>query len=396
MAGNPSHIDEVLRFCQDRGLPLIEDICEAFGSKEDGVHAGNSGLAAAASTHGAHHICTGEGGLVFTDDEDAYAKMRRIRDWGRAYGTHEIPGYYPGYVFSELGLNLHASDIQAALGIVQLDRVDGFTARRKENFATLHSLLDGLPVQVPDVGEGCEPSWFAFPMLVPEGSRDALIPYLENAGVECRTVVAGNMGRQPICDDNPEDLSGRGQVVPAGPVGQRPPENQQGGRRRTSRRRSGGSGHDPAVSVLLTSYNRPQYLPQAVESVLAQTMRDWELIILDDSSSDPGVTAYLRAHLASPAGHHLQVRHRRGSAGRDLPVRRPGQHRPETRGRPAHHLPVRRRLVRPGPPRGHVRDAGPSPAPRGGVRPAGSHRRGRERHMAACLRARPGRRLLPG
>lgn len=131
--------------------------------------------------------------------------MRRIRDWGRAYGTADIPGYYPGYVFSELGLNLHASDIQAALGIVQLDRVDGFTVRRKENFATLHSLLDGLPVQVPDVGEGCEPSWFAFPMLVPEGSRDALIPYLENAGVECRTVVAGNMGRQPICDDNPED-----------------------------------------------------------------------------------------------------------------------------------------------------------------------------------------------
>ncbi len=205
MAGNPSHMYELLRFCQDRGLPLLEDICEAFGSKEDGVHAGNAGLAAAASTHGAHHICTGEGGLVFTDDQDAYAKMRRIRDWGRAYGTADIPGYYPGYVFSELGLNLHASDIQAALGIVQLDRVDGFTVRRKENFATLHSLLDGLPVQVPDVGEGCEPSWFAFPMLVPEGSRDALIPYLENAGVECRTVVAGNMGRQPICDDNPED-----------------------------------------------------------------------------------------------------------------------------------------------------------------------------------------------
>ena len=206
MAGNPANIYEVFEFCRDRGLPLIEDICEAFGSKAEGVHAGNFGLAAAASTHGAHHICTGEGGLVFTDDEDAYQKMRRIRDWGRAYGTYDIPGYYPGYVFSELGLNLHASDIQAALGIVQMDRVDGFIARRKENWDLLASLIGGLPVRVPDLGGGCEASWFAFPMLVPDArARGAFIARLADAGIESRTVVAGNMARQPICDGNPDD-----------------------------------------------------------------------------------------------------------------------------------------------------------------------------------------------
>jgi CDP-4-dehydro-6-deoxyglucose reductase, E1 len=205
MAGNPTNIAGAGIICREAGLPLIEDICEAFGSKSVAVQAGNFGLASAASTHGAHHICTGEGGIVFTDDETAYQQMRRIRDWGRAYGAAEIPGYYPGYVFSELGLNLHNTDIGAALGIVQLDRLDGFTARRRENFAFLRDQIAGLPVQLPDVGPDSEPSWFAFPMLVPEGSRDGLIPYLENAGIECRTVVAGNMARQPICDDDPED-----------------------------------------------------------------------------------------------------------------------------------------------------------------------------------------------
>jgi CDP-6-deoxy-D-xylo-4-hexulose-3-dehydrase len=205
MAGNPANIREVSVICWQHDLPLIEDMCEAFGSKEQGIHAGNFGLAAAASTHGAHHISTGEGGLVFTDDEAAWQKMRRVRDWGRAYGTADIPGYFPGYVFSELGLNLHNTDIGAALGIVQLGRVDGFIKRRKENWATLRGLLGGTPVQVPDVAPECDPSWFTFPMLVPDGSREAFMLHLEEAGIECRTIVAGNMARQPVCGGNPED-----------------------------------------------------------------------------------------------------------------------------------------------------------------------------------------------
>ena len=103
MAGNPTNISAARFICRDHDLPLIEDICEAFGSMTLDIRAGNFGLASATSTHGAHHICTGEGGIVFTDNEDAYQKMRRIRDWGRAHGTHEIPGYYPGLRFLRTG-----------------------------------------------------------------------------------------------------------------------------------------------------------------------------------------------------------------------------------------------------------------------------------------------------
>jgi CDP-4-dehydro-6-deoxyglucose reductase, E1 len=206
MAGNPSNIEQVHQICSDNRLLLIEDICEAFGAKAHGITAGNFGLASAASTHGAHHICTGQGGLVFADSQDAYQKMRRVRDWGRAYGNAEIPGYYPGYIFSELGLNLQATDIQAALGIVQLGRADGFIARRQENWRLLAELIQDLPIQVPVVHNAHEPSWFAFPMLIEDESpRADLIRHLESAGVECRTVVAGNMARQPICDADPGD-----------------------------------------------------------------------------------------------------------------------------------------------------------------------------------------------
>lgn len=201
MAGNPANIREVRDICARHGLLLIEDVCEALGASDDGIRAGKVGLVSAVSTHGAHHICTGEGGLAFTDDEAAYQKMRRIRDWGRAYGTFEIPGYYEHYIFSELGFNLHASDIQAALGIVQLDRAGGFIERRRENWDHLRHEIREMPIELPRTGT--DPSWFAFPMLVPE-RRAEFISHLENSDIECRTIVAGNMPRQPICNDNPE------------------------------------------------------------------------------------------------------------------------------------------------------------------------------------------------
>ena len=200
MAGNPSGIAGVAKECDYRGLLLAEDICEAFGSAWDGIPAGNFGFAAAASTHGAHHISTGEGGLVFTDDEGTWARMRRVRDWGRACGTARIPGYYDGYVFTDLGLNLHATDIQAALGIVQLGRLGGFAGRRRANWAALKAATASLPVQTPAVDPAADPSWYTFPMLAgSEEERGALMGHLEAAGIESRPVVAGNMARQPVC-----------------------------------------------------------------------------------------------------------------------------------------------------------------------------------------------------
>jgi CDP-6-deoxy-D-xylo-4-hexulose-3-dehydrase len=205
MAGNPSNAARIAWICENHGLPLIEDTCEALGAVMGGKLAGNFGLASATSTHGAHHISTGEGGIVFTDDDHAYAKMRSIRDWGRAYGTTGLDGYYHGYVFSELGLNLHATDIQAAIGIVQLTRLDGFIIDRKANWKRLAELTRKLPFTTPLVSDDAEPSWYTFPMLV-ETSRNELISHLAANGVESRPIVAGNMARQPMSPGNPSDF----------------------------------------------------------------------------------------------------------------------------------------------------------------------------------------------
>lgn len=199
MAGNPAGIGEVAQLCRDARLPLIEDICEAFGATSGGVTAGNFGLASATSTHAAHQISTGEGGLAFADEDWAYQKMRRVRDWGRAHGTADLGGYYPGYVFTDIGLNLHATDIQAAAGIVQLGRLPGFVRDRRSNYEFLAAKTDGLPFARPRTDAGDDPSWYTFPVLCAnQRDRDDLAAHLERAGIESRPVVAGNMARQPV------------------------------------------------------------------------------------------------------------------------------------------------------------------------------------------------------
>lgn len=198
MAGNPAGVADVAELCGTYSLPLIEDACEAMGSVSRGVKAGNFGLAAAFSTHAAHHISTGEGGLVVTDDGAAFARMRRLRDWGRAYGAAKIPGmdYYGGYTYSELGLNLHASDIQAALGLVQLGRLEGFIKARQANWEALRRGVAGLPLTLPRTSIEDDPSWYTFAFLAPQ--RDKLAAHLDAAGIESRPIVAGNLARQPL------------------------------------------------------------------------------------------------------------------------------------------------------------------------------------------------------
>lgn len=201
MAGNPSGVAEAAQVCAAFGLVLIEDICEALGAVADGTLAGNSGKLSATSTHAAHQISTGGGGLVFTDDRRAWEKMRRLRDWGRAYGTASLPGYYPNYVFTDAGLNLQATDIQAALGLVQLTRLGGFVAARRANWEVLREATRHLPFTVPRVDPGCAPSWYTFPLLT--GERDKLALHLAERGIETRPIVAGNMARQPVSPGDP-------------------------------------------------------------------------------------------------------------------------------------------------------------------------------------------------
>ena len=198
IAGNPANAAQVQAICKRRGIPMIEDICEGFGGRftRTGRATGSHGWISATSTHAAHQAATGEGGLVFTDDEGAYARMRRVRDWGRACDETLLPGYYPGYTFSEHGLNLHASDIQAALGLVQLRKLARFREARHAACRFFRRELSGLPVTFPRVVGGAEPSWFAFPLLTDE--RDKLRLHLEERGIESRPVLCGNLARQPL------------------------------------------------------------------------------------------------------------------------------------------------------------------------------------------------------
>lgn len=211
IAGNPTNLRVIAEQCKNWDITLIEDNCEGFGGTialEEADSKGNFynnrrvgsfGDISCTSTHAAHQIATGEGGLVFCDDEETYLKMKRIRDWGRAYGAAHIEGYYDNYVFSELGLNLHASDIQAALGIEQIKRISEWSSWRRSNYQILRKALQDLPVTMPRVEEGVFPSWYTFPLL--SDKRDALREYLEECQIETRNILVGNLQRQPIGKD---------------------------------------------------------------------------------------------------------------------------------------------------------------------------------------------------
>ena len=196
IAGNPTNVDVVRDICDRRGLTLIEDACEAFGGYLGGARVGNFGEISCVSTHAAHQIATGEGGLIFTDNEAVHMGMKRIRDWGRAYGEAEIPGYYENYTFSRFGLNLRNSDLAAALGLVQLAKLEGFAAKRAGNFAYLRTALRDLPVDFPRVDPSEVASWYTFPLLT--DNRDELRAHLEVRGIETRTLLTGNILKQPM------------------------------------------------------------------------------------------------------------------------------------------------------------------------------------------------------
>src|SRR5690348_9112809 len=126
VAGNPGGIAEVASLCAAYGLTLIEDCCEALGSTSDGKQAGSFGNLAAYSTHSAHHISTGEGGMLLARDPEHAGRARRIRDWGR-----DMTGGYDGYTWLDAGLNLRPTDIAAALGLAQMKRLPEFIAARR-------------------------------------------------------------------------------------------------------------------------------------------------------------------------------------------------------------------------------------------------------------------------
>lgn len=216
--GNPFAVEEIARLAEDRDLFLIEDNCDAVGSTYRGRNTGTFGDLATVSFYPAHHIAMGEGGCVLTDNLVLARLVESFRDWGRdcwcepgeddrcmkrfdqQMGT--LPhGYDHKYIFSHVGYNLKSTDLQAALGLSQLQRIDEFTAARRRNWSRLREGLDGLDgLLLPEATPESEPSWFGFLITVnPDAAYSCtdLISFLESRRIGTRRFFAGNLTRHP-------------------------------------------------------------------------------------------------------------------------------------------------------------------------------------------------------
>ena len=217
--GNTFDVDAVMKFAEEHKLWVIEDCCDALGSTWHGKKVGTFGDLATLSFYPAHHITTGEGGAVLTNTPLLKTLVESFRDWGRdcwcepgvdntcgkrfdwQLGT--LPcGYDHKYTYSHVGYNLKVTDMQAALGYAQLGKLEGFIAKRKENFAYLRKALEPLNslLMLPEATPGADPSWFGFPLGVKESApftRDELVRTLEAQKIGTRLIFAGNLLRQP-------------------------------------------------------------------------------------------------------------------------------------------------------------------------------------------------------
>jgi CDP-6-deoxy-D-xylo-4-hexulose-3-dehydrase len=216
--GNPFDLDTVRELCDEHGLWLIEDSCDALGSTYDGKKTGSFGDTATLSFYPAHHITTGEGGAVFVKSPLVRKQAESFRDWGRdcycetghdntchkrfewQLGTLPL-GYDHKYIYSHIGYNLKATDMQAALGASQIKKIDGFVEARKENFKTLFNFLKGTPgLLLPEATPNSDPSWFGFPLTLDRShpvDREDLLRHLETLKIGTRLLFAGNLVRQP-------------------------------------------------------------------------------------------------------------------------------------------------------------------------------------------------------
>jgi CDP-4-dehydro-6-deoxyglucose reductase, E1 len=228
--GNPYDAAGLAALCAERDLVLIEDCCDALGSTLGGRLVGTFGQAATYSFYPAHHMTTGEGGAVVTDDPAWVRVLGSLREWGRDCwcptgvadacgrrfeGRHgELPeGYDHKYVFSHVGFNFKITDMQAALGLAQLERLEGFHAARRRNFDRLDTTLAELDDRIvrPRALDEADPSWFGYPFMLREGGareRRELQLFLLERQIDSRLVLAGNLTRQPGFKDRRHRVAG--------------------------------------------------------------------------------------------------------------------------------------------------------------------------------------------
>jgi CDP-6-deoxy-D-xylo-4-hexulose-3-dehydrase len=216
--GNPFDLDTVQDLCKKNNLWLVEDSCDALGSTYRGQRTGSFGDTATVSFYPAHHITTGEGGAVFIKNPLVKKQVESFRDWGRdcycetgcdntcfkrfEWQLGDLPdGYDHKYIYSHIGYNLKATDMQAALGVSQLSKINTFVEKRRENFNYLSEALskvEGLSVAVAT--KNSEPSWFGCPItLDPEHpvNREELLRFLDGRKIGTRLLFAGNILKQP-------------------------------------------------------------------------------------------------------------------------------------------------------------------------------------------------------
>jgi len=217
--GNVFDLDAVTAFAKEHNLWLIEDCCDALGSTWKGRRVGTFGDIATVSFYPAHHITLGEGGAVLTDQPSLQMLIESFRDWGRDCWCHTgkdntcgkrfewqlggLPcGYDHKYTYSHVGYNLKATDMQAALGVSQIEKLPLFIERRKENFHRLYQAMKHLEefFLLPEATAGSDPAWFGFPIGIREGApftREDLIRALDAQKIGTRLLFGGNLLRQP-------------------------------------------------------------------------------------------------------------------------------------------------------------------------------------------------------
>lgn len=221
--GNPFNLDKVMELSKKYNLWVVEDCCDALGAKYNGTYVGNIGHISTFSFYPAHHITMGEGGAVVTNDVNLHKIIKSIRDWGRdcicppgkdnickhrfdqKHG--ELPeGYDHKYVYSHLGYNLKVTDMQAAIGVSQLKKLNKFVDVRNKNFSKLYDGLKGLDefLILPKETENSQPSWFGFPITIKGDKidRNELVNFLENNKIGTRLLFAGNIIKQPAFTEN--------------------------------------------------------------------------------------------------------------------------------------------------------------------------------------------------
>jgi CDP-6-deoxy-D-xylo-4-hexulose-3-dehydrase len=223
--GNPFDLAAVTDFCKRHNLWLIEDCCDAVGSTYDGRLVGTFGDLATVSFYPAHHLTMGEGGCVLTNQPRLKTLVESFRDWGRDcwcdpgkentcgkrfdWQLGELPhGYDHKYTYSHIGYNLKLTDMQAAVGVAQLDKLPGFVTARRNNFRRLRDGLRDLEafLILPEATPRSEPSWFGFPIAVRPGApftRNQVVAHLEQRKIATRLLFGGNLVRQPAYQSVP-------------------------------------------------------------------------------------------------------------------------------------------------------------------------------------------------